>query len=295
MADPNVQEEPLGLRVSVILVAYNQAPTLRRALAALEKSSDRERLEILVVDCGSADESSRMDAEFPSINLLRLPHHLGATRAMNIATRSAKSDLLLYLSPNVEVGSNVVSALADRLEPESDLAAVCPLLVEPSGSALPQVRKIPERSALSAIASGDSVPAKPADPNQAETPVDYPSLDALMIRKLFVRGMNYFDQRYGHYWADLDMAMQMKRAGKKTMLIPQVQATYHAAPDPLADDSLAKADRFSGVAAFIGKYEGGMAGLTFRLSAALGALARLNFGQFSSALGGTKLDGSQAG
>src|SRR5262249_3334889 len=97
MPDPVPQEEPLGLRVSVILVAYNQAPALRRALAALEKSADRERLEILVVDCGSTDESSRMDSEFPAINLLRLPHHLGATRAMNIATRTAKADLLFYL------------------------------------------------------------------------------------------------------------------------------------------------------------------------------------------------------
>jgi GT2 family glycosyltransferase len=288
-------EQPLGLRVSVILVAYNQAVALRRALAALERSTDRERFEILVVDCGSSDESAQMDTEFLSINLLRLPHHLGATRAMNIGTRTAKADLLLYLSPNVEVGPKVVTALADRLEPESELAAVSPLLTDPNGATIPQIRRIPDRAVLSAAASGASIPATTQE-GQDELAIEYPSLDALMIRKVFVRGMNYFDERhYGHYWADLDMAMQMKRAGKKTLLVPWVQAVYHAAADPLENDSLAKADRLSGVAAFIGKYEGFMPGLMFRLTAALRALARFNFGQFSSALGGTKLDGSQAG
>src|SRR5437870_565869 len=97
---PTENEEPLGLRVSAILVSFNQAPALRRAVAALEASQNRERLEILVVDCASSDESSRIDTEFPSVNVMRLPHHLGAARAMNIGTRTAKADLVFYLSPN---------------------------------------------------------------------------------------------------------------------------------------------------------------------------------------------------
>src|SRR5437773_1476288 len=119
---PAPQEEPLGLRVSAILISYNQAAALRRSLQALEASRDRERLEIVVVDCASSDESSQMDTEFPAINLLRLPHHIGSARAMNIATRTAKADLVLYISPGVEVEPATVAALADRLEPESNLA-----------------------------------------------------------------------------------------------------------------------------------------------------------------------------
>ena len=59
-----VTEEPLGPRVSAILVALNQIEPLRRAIAALEKSTDRERLEILVVDLGSQDGSAQLDTEF---------------------------------------------------------------------------------------------------------------------------------------------------------------------------------------------------------------------------------------
>src|SRR5579863_10353284 len=109
-------DEPSGPRVSAVLVSFNQAPALRRALEALEGSQDRPRLEIVVVDCGSQDDSPRLDAEFPAVQILRLPQHFGATRAMNIASRTAKAELLFFLSPLVEVLPETVANLADRLE-----------------------------------------------------------------------------------------------------------------------------------------------------------------------------------
>jgi GT2 family glycosyltransferase len=265
----------------------------------LERSRDRDRLEILVVDCGSSDDSTALDSLFPAINMLRLPHHLGAARAMNIAARTAKADLLFYLSPNVEVTPDTVTALADRLQPdpdgpETEVAAVCPLLVDPEGNPAVRIHPIPTRAELKAAANGDQLPSSPLDLSQESIAVAYPELDAVLIRKHFVRSMHYFDQRFGHYWADADLAMQIKRAGKKIQLFPGVRATYHAAPDPVAGDPLARADRVSGAAALVGKYEGGMAALSFRLGAILGALARFDLGMVSKLTGGQKLDGSQA-
>src|SRR5262245_25033283 len=98
MPDLATTLEPQPLRVSAILLAYNQSAQARRAVQALEKSQDRERLEIIVVDCGSTDGTRSLDAEFPSVNMLRLPHHIGAARAWNIATRTAKAPLLFFVS-----------------------------------------------------------------------------------------------------------------------------------------------------------------------------------------------------
>lgn len=294
-----VEPEPQGPRVSAILVGYNQAPALRRAVEALERSRDRDRLEILVVDCGSRDQSTELDTDFPAINMLRLPHHLGAARAMNIATRTAKADLLFYVSPNVEVAPETVTALADRLQldpdaPETEVAAVCPLLVDSAGNPASRIHPIPTRAELKAAAQGGHLPSVDLDLSQESIAVAYPELDAILIRKHFVRSMNYFDQRFGHYWADADLAMQIRRAGKQIRLFPGIRATFHPEPDPLERDSLARADRISGAAALIGKYEGSMAGLSFRLGAVLSALARFDLGMVSKLTGGQKLDGSQA-
>src|ERR1700689_658778 len=272
-----VAEESLGPRVSVVLAPFNQASALRRAVAALERSQDRGRLEILIVDCGSQDESARIDEEFPAVSLLRLPHHLGATRAMNIATRTAKAELIFFLSPDVEVLPDTVSRLAAKLENETDAAAACPWLVDSAGGPASRIFRIPTRETLAAV----ELPSVHLDLTQEPIPVEYPALDALLVRKQLLRGMNFFDERFGQYWADADLAMKIRQSGKKIRLYPTIRAIHHPGADPLAGDALAEADRTLGAAAFLGKYQGFSAGFGFRLRAILKALARFEFHRVS--------------
>ncbi len=114
------------------------------------------------------------------------------------------------------------------------------------------------------------------------------------MRKYFVKAINFFDERFGHRWADADLAMQIKRTQKKARLYPAIRVTVHAAPDPRAKDSLLQVDCVLGAAAYLGKYHGFVTGLTFRLGAIFGALGRFQFGKLGSLLSGQKLDGSQA-
>ena len=288
-------EEPQGLRVSVVLVSFNQAAALRRAIQALERSRDRPRIEIVVADCGSHDGCEAIDVEFPAVNMLRLPHHVGAVRAMNIATRTAKADLVLYLSPDVELEPATISALADRLEADPGAIAACPLLVDPQGVPANRLYRLPDGAAMSAAAKGAELTRIQPDVAQETFSVDYPSLDALLVRKQFIRGMNYFDQRYGHYWGDADLAMQARGANKKMYLYPSIRAIRHPETDPLQNEALAGSDRAVGAIAFIAKYEGAWPALRLRLELAAGALARMDFSRVAALLGGHKLDGSQAG
>src|SRR5262245_56256382 len=106
MEDPSMepeQPESLPLLVCALIVSHNCAEALRRSVAALEASKGRNQMEILVVDNGSTDDSRRMDSEFPEINMLRLPHFCGLTKARNIGIRTAKAEFLLMLEPGVEV------------------------------------------------------------------------------------------------------------------------------------------------------------------------------------------------
>jgi len=288
-------EEPSGPRVSAVLVAFNQAPALRRAIEALERSQDRERLEILVVDCGSRDESPRLDADYPAVQILRLPQHFGATRAMNIAMRTAKAELVLLLSPDVEVAPDTVTRLAAYLTEgsgaeDASAAAVCPLLCDPSGQPVSRAYRIPSSAAL---AAGALEPMN-IDLAQESIAVEYAGRDALLVRKQFIRGMNYFDERFGEYWADLDLAMQIRRVGKKIRLYPSIRVTLHPGQDPLQGDAVADTDRILGAAAFLGKYEGFFAGLRFRLAAILKALGRFDLRGLGLLISGEKI-GSQAG
>lgn len=287
-------EEPIEPRVSAVLIGYNQATELRRAIQALERSKDRERLEILVIDCGSSDESSQLDTEFTGISMLRLPHNFGATKALNIGTRTAKAELVFYLSPNVEVSADAVTKLAGYLEADPELSAVCPLLVDTQGQSISTMRRLPTREALAAACGGEPISGSGVDPSQDSVDIEYPQIDALLVRKHFIKGMNYFDERFGHHWADADLAAQIRRAQRKVRLYPAIRATFHDTSDPYEGDSLVEADCILGASAFLSKYYGFMSGLGFRCGAIFRALGRFNFRLLGALISGQKLDGSQA-
>ncbi len=259
-------------------------------MAALDRSTNRERLEILVVDLGSYDGSGQLDSEFPSIVTLRLPHNFGATKAMNIGTRTAKGELMFYLSPEVEVGADTVERLADKLEADADAAAVCPLLVDEQGRPVSRVYKLPTKESFKG-----EMRAMEIDVGQESVNVEYPGREAVMVRKQFVKGMNYFDERYGEYWADADLAMQIRRGLKKIRLYPAIRAVKHGGSGEQAVKGLAAADRAGGAASYIGKYYGFMSGLGFRVGASFRALGRFDIKQLIGLLSWAKIDGSQAG
>jgi GT2 family glycosyltransferase len=127
---PLEEEQAPAPKVTALVFSYDSAPALRRCLAALEGSNDRALIEILVVDCGSHDESPQLDTEFPEITILRLPRYFGRTKALNIATRTAAGEYLFFLTPEVEVLPTTIPSLLAKIESEPEVMAVCPLLID---------------------------------------------------------------------------------------------------------------------------------------------------------------------
>ena len=283
-------------KTAAILVAHNQAEELRRALSALEKSENRELLEILVVDCGSSDSTAALGEEFPGITLLVLPQNFGATKALNIATRTARADFLFLLSPDVEVATDTVPRLTEQLEARADLTGVCPLLVDDAGKALSRTRRYPDRKALAPVRAGGElawVPIPQETLAQERCVVLYPGREALLVRKNFVTGMNYFDERFGEYWADADMAVKIRKAGRRVEMVMGIRAIWHVPAEKASENTVYKSDRVLGAAGLLGKHYGFLGGFGFRVAAMLGALARFDFSLLAALASGKKV-GSQA-
>jgi GT2 family glycosyltransferase len=283
-------------KIAAIIIAHNQAAELRRALAALERSEQREQLEILVVDCASDDSTAELAEEFPGITMQRLPENFGATKALNIATRTARAEYLFLLSPDVEVAPDTAARLAEKLDADTSVTGALPLLVDGVGKPVMRTRPFPDRPALAEVRGGGELGWTPI-PNEAllleRSPVLYPGREALLVRKQFIAGMNYFDERFGEYWADADLAIKVRKAGRKLEMYPAIRATWHAPAEAAANDTVHKSDRILGAAALLGKHEGFFAGFGFRIAAILRALMRFDFSLLVALAGGKKV-GSQA-
>jgi GT2 family glycosyltransferase len=124
-------------------------------------------------------------------------------------------------------------------------------------------------------------------------PVEYASRSAIMVRKVFVQGMNYFDERYGHYWADAELAYQVQKAAKKILVLTAAKATWHGGSTTEPASKKLDADRWLGASAYLSKHQGFGAGFGFYVSAVLKSLFTFNFGVLIPLLSQQKVDGNQ--
>ena len=289
--EPQLQEIdlPPAIKVTALVFSYDSAPALRRCLAALDGSNDRASIEILVVDCGSHDESGQLDSEFSNVTMLRLPRYFGRTKALNIGTRTATGEYLLFMTPEVEVLPTTIPSLVATLESHPETVAVCPLLLDTRAQTADQFFRLPTP------ATGLDLTPVTVDKSAEIFPVEYATFQAFLVRKFFVKGLNYLDERYGDSWSDEELCYQIHRVSRKTWALPQVTALYTPG-SPYAESArtILAADRVHGAAVFFSKHYGYATGLLFRIKSILKALFTFRIPLFAALISGTKIDGSQS-
>lgn len=90
---PFVDHEQLP-KVSVVVCAYNAATTLRECLTSLS-ALDYPDYEVILVDDGSRDDTSRIAHEFPRIRCVRQTNH-GLSYARNVGAQHAQGEVIAY-------------------------------------------------------------------------------------------------------------------------------------------------------------------------------------------------------
>jgi GT2 family glycosyltransferase len=295
MQEPQAPELPL---VSALVVSFHCAEALRLCLQALEASQERDRMEVIVVDNGSLDGTPDVAAEFPAVTLLRLPRNFGFVKALNIAMRTAKSEFFLIVDPYVTVEPDTVPRLAAKLTEEADAVAVAPRLLSATGEPRFELYRLPTPASIGSIRrAGRFTAAAAPDPAQETAAVEFAGFGALMVRGYFLKGLRYIDEHYAQSWADAELAMQVRRAGRKTLLMPSVRAVRHGdgPPDmPPSALALLEADFILGAATYAGKHFGFLAGLKIRLAAALQALGSFRLARLRHVVTGQRIDGTQS-
>ena len=295
------EESKPAVRVAVLIVSYNCVDALRRCLAALEGSAERETIEIIVADNGSEDGSSHLDAEFPATSFLRMPRNFGMTKALNIAVRTATAEWLFILSPYIAVEPDTIPALLRRTEGDASVGAVTPLVVDESGKPVRRFYRLPsDPKAVAEASRGDGPPLEDPETSADEVAVEFPDLKAMFVSRYFVRGMNFFDERYGQFWDDAELAFQLRRGGKKIVLLNRVKVTQVDAHEPAVLQTakarnLLAADRAIGASVYASKRFGFLSGLSLRIGSILSALGRFDFSLFMALVSGQKIDGTQQG
>src|SRR5258708_37504572 len=144
-------------------------------------------------------------------------------------------------------------------------------------------------------AAGLNTPPVVIDKSAGAISVEHATFQAFLVRKYFVKGINYLDERYGEFGCEPELCFQIRRASRKTLALPQVTALYTpGSPYSDASRTIFQADRIHGTAVYFSKHYGLLTGLLFRIKAILKALFSFRWALFGALISGTKIDGSQS-
>ena len=274
----------MPIRVSVLCVTRNQDENLRRCLAAVALSTLANEIEIIVVDLASSDETSRVVEGKMNVSYLKLPKNFGWTKAANIGLRSTHGESILFLDPCVELAPGAVEALANAVEENGEIAGAVPTLTDPHGRPTPYLRRLPSPQDLRPNLKA------PVDPRSSES-VEYPGSFALLIRKSFLKGMNFLDQRYGELWADAEIAAQVKSAGRRILRSSDAHGILHPEQPKRLDSGLLESDWHAGAAVYLKKHHG--SGFGHSVGATFNSLFSGRLSLTRRILSGDKFDGTQ--
>ncbi|HVW84021.1 MAG TPA: glycosyltransferase [Bryobacteraceae bacterium] len=264
-------------RVSIVIVSFNRAETLRESLSALGDAH-----QVLVVDNNSSDGTVTLEEDFPHVRFIRLPKNCGLTRAMNIGVRAAEGACVLFLHDDTVIDGEAVARLADTLDERQDVAAVAPLLLR-EGTPAPQVGALPSPSDPNPALR----PAEGGDEIQAERV----SGAAIMFRSFFLRALRQIDERYGNYGGIIELCAQVRRANRRLIILRNVTAVHRQLRSPMNAATI-EGDQASGTAVFLGRHHGFVTGMLYRLKTALGALFKFRIKVLSGVVSGAKIDGT---
>jgi len=221
---PGAAPDPL---VHAVVVTHRGAAWLPECLQALAAQSARARLEIVVVDNGSADGTAELlRARFPSVAVVRLPENEGYARGNNAGLRRALAsgaDFAALVNDDVEVMPGWLQALLDAAAAHPEAGLFCGTLVfrgEPrvnsTGLCIDGFGRARDRDF--------GLPL--ADLRRADGPVEGVSGGASLVRCALLRRTGLFDPGYFAYYEDVDLSLRAARAGSIAWYTAAARATH---------------------------------------------------------------------
>lgn len=218
--------------VTAVVLNYRSPKDTVRCIEALKKQTVVERMNIVVIDNHSEDESGGwFRARYgndPSVRFIEERENVGYGRGNNAALPFLKSDYVLIVNPDNTLPSDGIERMLSVLERRTDAAIVGPALVYPDGGIRPSARRFPH---ILDLCKKRLFPLRWQkkyeewmktihDENEVE--VDWLVGACLLLRTDMFRSLGGFDRRFFLFFEDIDLCKRIHLLGKKVLYLPNI-------------------------------------------------------------------------
>ncbi len=239
--------------VSVIVVNYNTARLLPKMRAALERSRSGLRLQLLIVDNASRDDSvALLRRDFGDAQLIFNEKNVGFGRANNQALALASGRHVLLLNTDAFVAPDTLGKTVKHMDAHPDCGVLGVRLVGRNGELQPSCRYFPTpwnvflaRAGLARFFPRTRMVDDMAWEHDSVRECDWVVGCYYLIRREVIDQVGLFDPRYFLYCEEVDHCKAVKRAGWKVAFFPDTQVVHLGGESAEGEGSLTQGRQIS--------------------------------------------------
>jgi O-antigen biosynthesis protein len=214
-------------KISVVIVSWNVAESLKKCLSSVF-ATNYPRLEVLVVDNNSSDNSVEVIRSFRRVKLIKNATNIGFPKAVNQGFRNSTGDYVLLLNPDTKIPKNFFEKAVDFCEHFPDVGVMGPKFVNADGSSQGSV--FPEPSVIGTIREfwfGEKGLTSKYTPKQNwPHPVNAVSGGCMFIPRHTLQKVGLFTEEVFMYYEDLDFCRRVRNSRLKNFFNPEIEILH---------------------------------------------------------------------
>jgi N-acetylglucosaminyl-diphospho-decaprenol L-rhamnosyltransferase len=220
------------VKVSIVIVNYNVKELILKCLYSIDKySSNREEMEIIVVDNNSSDDSvSEIKRTFPDVIVIENKTNDGFPIANNQAFKIAKGEFIFMLNPDTELLNDGILQLSAFLDENPNIAMVAPKLFNTDRSLQKSFWRFPK---LKYIIAEDYylkplIKEKYYEDKDINNMFEVESVSgaAMFFRRTLFDSIGMLDEKL--FWIeDIDYCYRIVKNNNKIVYLPSIQIVHH--------------------------------------------------------------------
>jgi len=224
--------------LSVLIVNYNTREYLSNCIESIFLSKADLRLEVIVVDNNSNDNSIELIKSTENkILVIKNDHNLGFSKAVNIGLKKCKGKYVCILNPDTSMKSDCIGGVLKYMDKKEDVGCVSPKIINPNGTlqvsckrSLPKIRD----SFFKLIGIDKIFPDNIffsrynllyLDENKTHQ-VEVISGACMFFRKKTIDRVGSFDESFFLYGEDIDYCHRMNQLKIKVVYLPNYEITH---------------------------------------------------------------------